>query len=192
MRALNALIGALALMGNVAYASPQNALTLDPLTLVFTRAIALEYERGFGPVGVHVGTSLLVGDLELSEFKALQSHSLGFGFQLGLRYYPWSKALKGAYINPYAAFSHTQMESEVPAIAGEDGVLSQPIQDSLSGWGWSVGAVVGWAWVLGDSFAFSLAGGAGWCETRLESKNGTRLNEKGFCPTLRVAVGAAF
>ena len=43
--------------------TPDNALTLEPLAVVFARTIALEYERGFGPVGLALGAAVGLGDV---------------------------------------------------------------------------------------------------------------------------------
>jgi len=155
-------------------ASPRNAITLEPLSVVYARTIALEYERGFGRVGLHIASALTLGGFDSADS---QGDYLAVGVTLGLRVYPWSEAPAGGFLGPFAS---------VAWVDADDGAKRS------QGLGWSVGAQVGWTWILGSVFALSLGAGAAWYAYDLDGAGGTAVGRSGLLPALRLAVGAAF
>lgn len=171
----------LALTGGVRPASahgevetPRNVITLEPLAVVYARTIAVEYERGFGHVGVHVGTAMTLGGFDSGGGKG---NYLAIGVTLGMRFYPWSQAPEGPFAGPFGS---------VAWVDADDGTSQS------AGVGWSVGGLVGWTWVLGSVFALSLGAGAAWYAYDVDGADGATVGRSGFLPALRLAVGAAF
>lgn len=159
----------------------RNVIATEPLALVFARTIALEYERGFGHVGVHLSTALALGDFSLTESERSGDY-LSLGFTAGVRFYPWSEAPRGAFFGPFGTVAWIQAESRAGGETAE-----------TSGVGWAAGAMVGWTWVLGTSFVVSVGGGAAWYELALDPDAGDETSGRsGLLPALRLAVGAAF
>lgn len=150
--------------------TPENALTLEPLAVVFARTIALEYERGFGPVGLALGAAVGLGDVS-HQSSGRSGDFTALGLTLSVRIYPWDLAPRGAFFGPFGSLGWVEAE------AGDR---------RASGLGWSVGALAGYTWILGTSFI--LSGGAGFAWYEHEVGDG----ESGLFPTLRLAVGAAF
>ncbi len=150
--------------------SPDNAITLEPLAVVFSRTITLEYERGFGPVGLALAGALGLGDIAHTSSQT-SGDFIALGLTLSVRIYPWDLAPRGAYIGPYSTLMWVEAE------AGGH---------SESGVGWSVGALVGYTWLLGTSFVVSGGVGLGWYEHEVGE------GESGLVPALRLALGAAF
>lgn len=164
-------------MGTPAHAepTPDNAITLEPLAVVFARTIALEYERGVGRVGVHVGTALTLGGFDSGESSG---DYLSVGATFGARIYPWSEAPAGAWVGAFGGLAWVE---------AEDGT------ERSSGLGWSAGAMVGWTWILGSVFELSLGAGAAWYAYEVDDAGGRdALGEDGLLPALRLAVGVAF
>lgn len=154
--------------------APDSVITLEPLAVVYARTIALEYERGVGHVGLHLGAALTLGSFDLSERSG---DYLGVAVTLGARFYPWTEAPAGPFIGPFAS---------VGWVEAQDGV------QRASGVGWSVGAMAGWTWLLGSVFALSLGAGAAWYAYDIDGADGATVGRAGFLPAVRLAVGAAF
>jgi len=152
----------------------RNAITLEPLAVVFARTIAVEYERGFGHVGVHLGTALTLGGFDSD---GRNGNYLAFGVTFGVRFYPWSEAPEGPFGGPFGSIAW---------VDADDGTSQS------QGLGWSVGGLVGWTWVLGSVFALSLGAGAAWYAYDVDGTDGATVGRNGFLPALRLAVGAAF
>ena len=180
-------------IGGSARAGADNAITLEPLALVYARTIALEYERGFGTVGLALATAVTLGDWSAS---GSSGDYLALGATLGVRFYPWTEAPAGPFIGPFGGIAW------VDASGGGE---------ASSGIGWSVGALAGWSWTLGGGreqssgpsggpppdqssggFVLSLGAGAAWYAYDLELSSGASVGRQGFLPALRLAVGAAF
>lgn len=161
---------------------PENAITFEPLAVVFARTIAVEYERGFGLVGVHGGLALALGDFATGGESGSSGTFRGVSVTIGARFYPWSRAPSGAFVGPFGSVAWVSAESA---------------DATADGFGWSVGALAGWTLILGRSFDLSLGAGAGWYEaTAQRSAVGELAGESaarsGLQPTLRLAIGAAF
>lgn len=154
--------------------TPRNVITLEPLAVVYARTIAVEYEHGFGHVGVHIGSALTLGGFDSGEGKG---NYLAVGVTLGTRIYPWSDAPAGGFVGPFGS---------VAWVDADDG------KTQSQGIGWSVGAMVGWTWLLGSVFALSLGAGAAWYSYEVDGADGATVGRSGFEPALRLAVGAAF
>lgn len=150
--------------------TPENALTLEPLAVVFARAIALEYERGIGPVGLALGAAVGLGDVS-HQSSGRSGDFTALGLTLSVRVYPWDLAPRGAFFGPFGSLGWVEAE------AGDR---------RASGLGWSVGALAGYTWILGTSFILSGGAGLAWYEHEVGD------GESGLFPTLRLAVGAAF
>lgn len=157
--------------GGVARAAgPENAITLEPLAVVFARTIALEYERGFGPVGLALGAALGLGDIAHRSSNT-DGDFMALGLTLSVRVYPWDLAPRGAFFGPFGTLGWVEAE------AGET---------RASGFGWSLGALAGYTWLFGTSFIVSGGAGLAWYEHEVGD------GESGLLPTLRLAVGAGF
>jgi hypothetical protein len=154
---------------------PDNVITLEPLAVVYARTIALEYERAFGPIGIHVGAAFTLGDFDGG---GQSGDYLAIGGTLGVRFYPWSDSPAGAFVGPFGSLAWVE---------AKDG------DTRTEGMGWSVGAMVGWTWVFGSVFAFSLGGGAAWYDYTVDGTGGRdAVGRSGVYPALRLAVGVAF
>lgn len=156
---------------------PRNAITLEPLAVVFARTIAVEYERGVGRFGVHVGGAVTLGDFDAGESSG---DYLALAATLGARFYPWSEGPIGAFVGPFASLGWVDAES-----GGE----------RASGLGWSVGAMAGWTWVFGSVFALSLGAGAVYYRHDIDPDGAggePAKGRSGFFPATRLGVGAAF
>ncbi len=154
--------------------APKNVITLEPLAVVYARTIALEYERGIGRVGLHLGSALTLGSFDSADSNG---DYLAVAVTLGMRIYPWTDAPEGPFVGPFGS---------VAWVDADDGTTA------VTGVGWSVGAMVGWTWLLGSVFALSLGAGAAWYSYGIERADGTTAGHEGFLPALRLAVGAAF
>lgn len=158
-------------------AGPRNAITLEPLAVVFARTIAVEYERGVGRFGVHLGGAVTLGDFDAGETSG---DYLALAATLGVRFYPWSEGPVGAFVGPYASLGWVDAES-----GGE----------RASGLGWSVGAMAGWTWVFGSVFALSLGAGAVYYRHDIDPDGAggePAKGRSGLFPATRLGVGAAF
>lgn len=154
---------------------PDNAITLEPLAVVYARTIALEYERGFGTLGVHLGAAFTLGDFE---GDGESGDYLAVGATLGVRFYPWSDAPGGAFVGPFGSLAWVEAE--------DGGSRSE-------GLGWSAGAMVGWTWILGSVFVLSIGAGAAWYAYDVDGADGgAKVGRSGLWPALRLAVGMAF
>ena len=186
--AAGALVGALVAFVSVVpavRAAPErkpNALTIEPLAVVFARTIALEYERGIGGwVSVFVQPSFVYGSSRVvtSEGNATTTTDgeyFAVGGTLGVRIFPWRAAPTGPFVSPFAGLAYTH------ASAGGE---------SASGLGWSVGGLIGYTFVLGSVFELSLGGGAAYAAYAIEA-GGKRFGGRGVLPAFRLAVGAVF
>ncbi len=183
-----ALVGALvavAFAASAVRAEPArkpNALTIEPLAVVFARTIALEYERGIGGwVSVFVQPSFVYGSsrvvtTEGNATTTTDGEYFAVGGTLGVRIFPWRAAPTGPFVSPFAGLAYTRARTG---------------GDSASGLGWSVGGLIGYSFVLGSVFELSLGGGAAYAAYALEA-GGKRFGERGVLPALRLAVGAVF
>ena len=163
--------------GEARAAEPKNAITLEPLAVVFARTIAVEYERGFGAVGVHLGGAVTFGGFDS---EAASGDYRAFAATLGVRIYPWSDAPIGAFGDLFGSLGW------VSAASGDE---------SAEGLGWSLGAMVGWTWVFGSVFALSLGAGAAYYAHDVDPDGGGSAQSEGrsgFFPVTRLGVGAAF
>jgi hypothetical protein len=70
----------------------------------------------------------------------------GFGFNAEVRFYPSKKALRGFYVAPNVAFTHLTAD-----FYNFDENSTEAIADVFS-----VGALLGWQWFVGDDFAIGL------------------------------------
>lgn len=190
-----ALVG-VALVGLVstAHAEPAepevrpNALTIEPLAVVFARTIALEYERGIGGwVSVFVQPSFVYGSSHVvrttgdaadptTATSTTDGEYFAVGGTVGVRIFPWHAAPTGPFVSPFAGLAYTH------ANAGGE---------SASGLGWSVGGLVGYSFVLGSVFELSLGGGAAYAAYDVTA-GGQRFGDDGVLPAFRLAVGAVF
>jgi hypothetical protein len=163
-------------------ATRPNALTIEPLAVVFARTIALEYERGIGGwVSVFVQPSFVYGSSRVvsgddNATTTTDGEYFAVGGTLGVRIFPWRAAPTGPFVSPFGGLAYTH------ARAGGD---------SASGLGWSVGGLIGYTFVLGSVFELSLGGGAAYAAYAIEA-GGKRFGERGVLPAFLLAVGAVF
>lgn len=157
---------------------PENAITFEPLAVVFARTIAVEYERGFDLVGVHAGVALTLGDFATGGDNAQSGTFRGVALTLGARFYPWSRAPSGAFIGPFGSVAWVDADTGAA---------------TASGFGWSAGALAGWTLILGRSFDLSLGAGAAWYDATARRAQGeSEPTRSGVQAALRLAIGAAF
>ena len=181
---LVATLVALLVPARAAHAAPDtkpNALTIEPLAVVFARTIAIEYERGIGGwVSVFVQPSFVYGSSRVvttdGNATTTDGEYVAVGGTLGVRIFPWRAAPTGPFVSPFAGLAYTH------ASAGGE---------SASGLGWSVGGLIGYTFVLGSVFELSLGGGAAYAAYALEA-GGKRFGDRGVLPAFRLAVGAVF
>ncbi|MCC6621068.1 MAG: hypothetical protein IT385_07420 [Deltaproteobacteria bacterium] len=154
-----------------------NALTLEPLAVVFAKTIALEYERRLSSgVSLALGPVVTLGETTTGGDEPVEGTYVAWGLNLAVRFYPWSVAPAGAFVGPFAGVAWTSAE------AG----------DSLAeGVGWSVGGLAGYTWILGRYFVFSVGAGAAWSDMDLDV-DGERRGKQGVYPSLRLAIGGVF
>ena len=159
-----------------------NAITLEPLAVVFARTITLEYERAFGAwMSVFIQPSLILGSSHAvvgsgDTATSVDGDYFAVAGTLGVRIFPWRGAPGGPFVSPFAGVAYTH------ATAGSD---------SASGIGWSVGGMIGYTFVLGSVFDLSIGGGAAYVALDIDA-GGKRFGETGVQPSFRVAVGAVF
>lgn len=157
---------------------PENAITFEPLAVVFARTIAVEYERGFDLVGVHFGVALTLGDFATAGDNAQSGTFRGVALTFGARFYPWSRAPSGAFFGPFGSLAWVDAETG---------------DATASGFGWSAGALAGWTLILGRSFDLSLGAGAAWYDANAQRAQGeSDTARSGIQAALRLAIGAAF
>jgi len=162
-------------------APPPNALTLEPLAVVFAKTIALEYERRLTPgFAVAFGPQITLGETTTggaADDPATRDGSyVAWGLNLMARFYPWSVAPAGAFVGPFGGVAWTTAE------AGDS---------TTEGFGWSLGGLAGYTWILGKHFVFSVGAGAAWIDLDLEVDGETR-GKRGVYPSLRLAIGGVF
>lgn len=182
---MSALVAALALvlaaapapgpLGKMPETLPEpNALTLEPLAVVFAKTIALEYERrithGFS---LALSPAVALGDVTKGE---TEGDYFAFSVTLAARIYPWSPAPSGAFVSPFGGIGYVEASH-----AGQHS----------SGVGWSAGGIVGYTFILGRFFVFSIGGGAAWIDQERELEGATR-GKRGIYPALRLAIGGVF
>lgn len=167
--------------GSARAGDADNAITLEPLALVYARTIVLEYERGLGRVGLALASAVTLGDWSAD---GASGDYLALGATLAVRIYPWTEAPAGPFIGPFGGLAWVDASGQTsgPSSGGEN----------ASGIGWSVGALAGWSWTLGGGFVLSLGAGAAWYSYDLALSSGDTVGRHGFLPALRLAVGAAF
>jgi len=156
---------------------PKNVITLEPLAVVFARTIAVEYERGIGRFGLHLGGAVTLGGFDAADASG---DYLALGVTLGVRFYPWSEGPIGAFVGPFGSLGWVSAESG---------------DERASGLGWSVGAMAGWTWVFGSVFALSLGAGAVYSRHEIDPDGpggDPARGRSGFFPATRLGVGAAF
>lgn len=156
---------------------PANALTIEPLAVVFAKTIALEYERRLTTgVTIAFGPVITLGETTTGGEDAVEGSYVAWGLDLTTRFYPWSVAPAGAFIGPFAGVAWTSSE------AG----------DRVSeGFGWSLGGLAGYTWILGKYFVFSVGAGAAWIDLDLDV-DGESRGKRGVYPALRLAIGGVF
>ena len=154
-----------------------NTLTLEPFAVVFAKTIALEYERRLLPwLSVAAGPSFTTGDTTTGGDAAVTGSYFAWGATLAARFYPWNEAPSGAFVSPFGGLAWASAE------AGDD---------TSDGFGWSVGGLAGYTWILGRYFVFSIGAGAAWLDMDVMT-NGTSHGKRGVYPALRLAIGGAF
>jgi len=152
-----------------------NVLTVEPLGVVFAKTIALEYERrithGFS---LALSPAIALGDVTKTETNGSY---LAFGVTLAARVYPWSAAPEGAFVSPFGGVAYVE---------ADDGAGT-----SVDGIGWSAGGMVGYTFILGRFFVFSMGAGAAWIDQELHVGAETS-GKRGVYPALRLAIGGSF
>ncbi|MFT7579141.1 MAG: hypothetical protein ACI9MR_000803 [Myxococcota bacterium] len=158
-----------------AYAEPvSNTITVEPLALILTRTIALEYERTLSDtVSLFVAPSFTTGSVTSGDNNA---DFLSLGASAGVRFYLTEPAPAGLFLNPLVQVAW--------ASGSRDDV-------SGTGVGWSAGGLVGYAWVLSNTFDLSVGLGAAYYRLDLDV-DGETFDDAGIQPLGRLAVGVAF
>jgi hypothetical protein len=163
---LLALLSSLALADDDA--PPKWTVQVDPLTAALGFA-HVQVERAFTDsfsayLGPHVRLydSLLADDVE---------PYLGFGAELGLRWFPWGGAPQGAWLQTRGVLAHLR-------------TTEAPVETALGGYGSVLG---GYTWILADRWV--LAGGAG---AQYIHYTVGGWGPEGIFPALHTAVGVAF
>lgn len=152
---------------------PRNTLSLNPLSLIFG-VLSLEYERALSEhLSVYVSPSvyLAYGALE-SEFE-----TTGYGSGGGVRAFPVGAAPSGFYL----------------AVGGEGAYAeAKGASGSARGFGYEVGAQLGYTWLIADVIDISLGAGVKYADLRVDTNDGRTYGDQGVLPSLRLAMGMAF
>jgi len=155
-------------------AGPKNTLTVNPIGLLLG-GLSLEYERAASP-----GMSWYIGPSYWG--LSFSGGSLdGWGLEKydlsgGLRLFPGGRSPGGFYIGPTASVGVATVSSP---------------SSSSSATTWSLGAGLGYTWLVGDVFDISLGLGAAYMEAEAEVEGRTE-GSSGIWPSLRFAIGPAF
>lgn len=153
---------------------PANDITLEPLALVFTRTITLEYERVLSPTFSLFVTPAFTFDSVSDD--DLDASFLAVGGGLGARAYLLDDAPTGLFVSVFFQVAW--------ATAERDG------QDS-EGIGFAVAGQLGYAWVLGRIVVVSVGLGAAWYDMSLALPTGD-VGVSGLHPAARAAIGIGF
>jgi len=151
-----------------------NTITVEPLSLIFTRTVTIEYERAIVP-----GLSLFLAPAFTFDSVTADDTEASFwavGVGLGARVFPFGDAVEGFFLSAAAQLAWARAE--------RDGASGR-------GFGFALGGQVGYTWVLGGVVALSLGAGASYYDltvTLAEDEVGIR----GVLPTARAAIGVAF
>jgi len=159
---------------------PDNAITLEPLAVVFARAFALEYERHvaygwsvFAQPSVVFGASRLTATTDEEVGRGFSGY--GVGLTLGARFFPFDRGLEGFFASAFVSVAWATATTN-------DNVNLQSV-------GVGVGLMAGYTFILGGVFDLSLGAGASYFEVHFDSGQGV---ERGVQPAIRAAMGAAF
>jgi hypothetical protein len=145
---------------------PGVAFTTNPLALVVGQFGAEVEFRLSRRISGYVGAALQIADLVLA--PPVNS----FGVAVGARFYIGSMPVEGFWLGFDVGGSAVWIDS---AVAG----------------GRSVSAGLGYTWLFGRSFVFSIGGGAQLTSFELTASDGTRFDALSIRPTLRLALGFA-
>ncbi|MCB9732915.1 MAG: hypothetical protein H6745_09915 [Deltaproteobacteria bacterium] len=153
---------------------PENAITLEPLALVFTRTIVVEYERVLSPTfSLFIAPSFTFDSVDTDDLTA---SFLAVGGGLGARAYLLDDAPTGLFVSA--------MFQVAWATAERDGAKSDGV-------GFAVAGHLGYAWVLGGVVAVSVGLGAAWYDMSLTLPDGD-VGVSGLYPAARAAIGIGF
>lgn len=156
-------------------AAPSLTFSINPAMLLLG-GMGAEVEMAVSPaISLFAAPSLIFGNSVFASGTDVSTS--GFGIDIGLRYFIWKKAPKGFWFGPYGGFS------VVTASVGD-------IETNASGLGF--GGMLGYSWIFGSSFYFSLGAGGGYRAVMLDagSSNGA-VAASGPAWALRLAVGFA-
>ncbi len=169
--------------GTRAAERPRNTITIEPLAMILSRTVSLEYERVvMDELSFFVSPSLAVGSVTDGDAEA---SFLAYGASVGARLFPWGQAPAGPFVS--GSFQLAWADAERRTV--DDGGTN--VTRSGSGSGYAVGAVAGYAWVFSGTFDLSLGLGANWTDVTVDI-DGEVLGRGGLQWLGRVAVGVAF
>lgn len=158
-----------------------NAIVMEPLAVVFAKTFVLEYERRVTPgVSLALAPAVSYGEAQGSAAEGETPKSgqhWAVGATLAMRLYPWSRAPGGAFIGPFGGLAWAWTDID-------------PATDT-KGFGWSVGGLAGYTFILGKSFACSLGLGASWNDQTLDGA-GETSGDSGLRLATRLAIGWVF
>jgi hypothetical protein len=175
-------------------ARPKNAIYVGPIALV-TQYWHAEYERAVTDnVSLWLSPTYHNGsiELDLGDGLALSKSERSMGVDFGARYFFFGEAPTGFYAGPLLS----ALQSSMTYRDSDDDVTS-------SGFVFNVGGQLGYTFLLGNIFAISLGGGAGYGFTTAEPRTVTvpgvenltgiqRVPGSGFTLNARVNVGLMF
>jgi hypothetical protein len=156
-----------------------NVITLDPLKLLFYWN--LSYYRAISKsIVLGVGIQAPTGFINLGSDNVNIS---GFGGKFELRWHPGGRAVRGMYIAPNVVFN--SLSAEVTTEGSTDGGSATTV---------TVGALIGWQWLVGDEFAMGL--GLGVDKYFLSVSDDKDISNfegfEGIFPALRFDIGYAW
>jgi hypothetical protein len=165
-------------------ANPKNVISLQPITALGFANV--EYERALAPkVSCAVRMDVLYRRGQVEEDDDGEEYKLdlnGFGGGGSLRFYPLGSAPKRAYGGVDIDIVHASGER---VETGETG----------SGTVFTVGAVIGWKWLISDAFAIALDFGSMYATGSFDIEGTESEEEAGFAgllPTGHLYLGLAF
>ena len=141
---------------------PKNTVTTNPLGMALG-IFNLEYERAvYDRVSIYGGPSYFGLGVDDTSIDA-------FGIDAGARFFVSGQAPEGFFLSPGVGVAHV-------SATGSDSVI-----------GWTASALFGYTWLFDRAFALSLGFGGSYFNMKVE-ESGIR----GFMPSLRASIGAAF
>ncbi len=179
MRLLSAITVVVVLITGTVSAAPKSVVSFQPLGLLIGLA-NVEYEYAFAPktsFALRADVMYLKGTTE-SDFESEDVKYTGFGGGGSLRFYPLASAPKRVYGG--FDLDIVQVNGEIEQ-SGETGSATM----------FSVGAVIGYKWLIADALAIALDVGTQYFAGSMEIEN-DKTDLAGLRPKVGFYVGLAF